>query len=87
MSLKKKALAKAVAGDPNYVPPTAEMLAQMATEVMTRNQDTLVANYILKNPDVPADQITLVTWTDSEGMHFKVQRTEIVPATEEVDNG
>ena len=74
MAIKKKKLARAVAGDPDYVPPTAEMLAQMAAEVMTRNQDTLVANYILKNPDVPADEITLVTWTDEEGMHFKVKR-------------
>ncbi len=76
MSLKKKALAKALANDPDYVPPTSEMLAQMAAEVMTRNQDTLVANYILKNPDVPADEITLVTWTDDRGMHFKVERKE-----------
>lgn len=77
MNLKKKKLDKAMAGQPeNYVPPTPEMLAQMASEVLMRNQDTLVAHYIAKNPDVPADEITLVTWSDEEGMHFKVVRTK-----------
>lgn len=84
MSLKKKKLAKAVVNLPeNYTPPTAEMLAQMAAEVMTRNQDVLVANYIMRNPDVPSDEITLVTWQDEEGMHFKVKREPKPEASDE----
>lgn len=54
-------------------PPTPEEFARMATEVWVRNQDTLVAHFILKNPDMSPDRIMLTMHTDGTGTHFSVR--------------
>jgi hypothetical protein len=69
---KRSKLTSTMKGQPDY--SNAEVLTQMATEVWNANQNTLVAHWIKENPGVPADEITLVHWTDSEGVHFKVKR-------------
>lgn len=75
MSLKKKKLAKAMSGMPlDYTPPPPETLAQIAAETWQRNCDTLVANFIMRNPELRADEIELVTHTDEDGMHFHVRK-------------
>lgn len=69
---RRDKLTSTMKGQPDY--SNAEVLAQMATEVWNANQNTLVAHWIKENPGVPADEISLVHWTDSEGVHFKVKR-------------
>jgi len=44
----------------------------MAAEIWNANQNTLVAHWIKEHPGVPADEISLLQWSDAEGVHFKV---------------
>lgn len=85
---KLKPMARGVAsGDKVSEPPSQSMLASMASEVMTRNQDVLVANFIKKNPEVPADEIELLSWVDDEGMHFKVRHNKVEPVVQSLAEG
>ena len=57
--------------------PTLHELARQAMEVFHRNTDTLVAGFLIRNPDINPADIELVMHHTSDGMRLSVHAKEL----------
>lgn len=57
--------------------PTPHELARQAMEVFHRNTDTLVAGFLIRNPDINPADVALVMHRTSDGIHISVHAKEL----------